>query len=361
MLHELLSEHRGELIRRTRAKVASRPAPKATVEELVHGVPLFLSQLTETLKHEGTDAPFSSTAIGSSAALHGNELLRIGLTIGQVVHDYGDVCQAVTELALDQEIAITTSEFRILNRCLDNAIAGAVTEWGRQREVNIASEEAERLGVLAHEQRNLITSALLAFQMLRKGTVGIGGSTGAVLARSLDAMRNINNRSLAAVRLSAGLQTPIRILLADFVEEEEVAASMDANARGLQFTVVRPEFGMAIEADRMILGSALANLLQNAFKFTRPKGQVFLRVRNVSGRVLIEVEDECGGLPKAIAESMFPTFERRGADRSGFGLGLSIARKGVEASGGTLQVRDLPGRGCVFTIDLPAAKPLAGF
>jgi signal transduction histidine kinase len=358
MLHTFLSENRDELIRRTRAKVVSRPAPKATAEELANGVPLFLSQLTETLKHEGTEAAFAPDAIGNSAALHGNELLRMGLTIGQVVHDYGDVCQAVTELALDQDVAITTSEFHVLNRCLDDAIAGAVSEWERQREVNISNEEVERLGVLAHEQRNLLTSALLAFQMLRKGTVGIGGSTGAVLARSLEALRNINNRSLAAVRLAVGLQTPIRIQVADFIEEEEVAASMDADARGLQFTVVRPEYGTAVVADRMILGSALANLLQNAFKFTRPKGQVFLRVRSVAGRVLIEVEDECGGFPKGNAESSFGTFERRGADRSGLGLGLSIARRGVESSGGKLQVRDLPGRGCIFTIDLPAARPL---
>jgi len=68
---------------------------------------------------------------------------------------------------------------------------------------------------------------------------------------------------------------------------------------------------------------------------------------------LIEVEDECGGLPEGDSESLFHLFEQRGSDRSGMGLGLGISRRGVELNGGTLYVRNLQDRGCVFTIDLP--------
>jgi len=359
MLHQILMENRQELISRTRAKVAARSAPHATEDELVNGIPLFLDQLAETLKREATPAPFSSTAIGISATLHGHDLLKLGFTVGQVVHDYGDVCQTVTEFALERELSITTAEFQTLNRCLDNAIAGAVTEWGRQRELNISDEEAERLGALAHEQRNLLSSAMLALQMLKKGTVAIGGSTGAVLTRSLERLRNINDRSLAQVLFSSKAARRRRIILAEFVEEEEVAASMDATARGLRLTVVRPEGGLAVEADEMGLSLALANLVQNAFKFTRPSGNVFVRVLAAEGRVVIEVEDECGGLPPGKAEEMFAPFSRRGADGRRVRLGLSIARKAVEASGGKLTVRDFPGRGCAFSIDLPAAAPLS--
>jgi len=357
MLHTFLTDNRDELVRRAQAKVASRVAPKATEDELANGVPKFLGQLALTLQQEGSDAPFSRTAIGASAALHGNDLLRMGFTIEQVVHDYGDVCQAITELALDRNVSVTTSEFHILNRCLDNAIAGAVTEWERQREVDISREEVHRLGVLALEQRNLLTSALLAFQMLRKGTVAIGGSTGAVLGRSLERLRNVNNRSLAAVRLAAGIHAPVRIVLADIIEEEEVSASMDAAAHGLELKVERPDAGLAVEGDRMILGAVLTNLLQNAIKFTREKGEVVLRVRHVESRALIEIEDQCGGLQPG--KDVFKPFDPLRTDGSGLGLGLSVARNGVEANGGTLQVRDLPGHGCIFTIDLPTAAPMA--
>jgi signal transduction histidine kinase len=356
MLHRFLTENRAELIKRTRAKVAARSAPTATEDELVNGVPLFLSQLADTLLREGTDEPFHQATIGNSAKLHGHELLRRGFTIGQVVHDYGDVCQAVTELALDQNTPITTAEFHTLNLCLDNAIAGAVTEWEYQRAERLSKQEIERLGILAHEQRNLLSSAMLAFQMLKRGTVAVGGSTGAVLFRALERLRNINNGTLADVRLSAGLHSPVRIMMAEFIEEEEVAAAMEATQRGLQLTVERPEYGLAVHADRMILGSALANLLQNAFKFTRAQGRVTLRVRSVEDRVLIEVEDECGGLSPGV--DLFAAFDRGMASDTGLGLGLSIARRSVEASGGKLGVRDLPGQGCVFTIDLPAASPL---
>ena len=99
----------------------------------------------------------------------------------------------------------------------------------------------------------------------------------------------------------------------------------------------------------------VANLVQNAFKFTAAKSHVALRARAEGERVLIEVEDECGGLPAGATEALFAPFEQRGGDRTGVGLGLSISRRGVEANGGTLRVRDLPGRGCVFTIDLPRA------
>src|SRR5260370_41518301 len=102
MLHKILMENRQELIQRTRAKVSARSAPQATEEELEHGVPLSLDQLAETVKREATPSPFSPTAIDASAMLHGYHLLQLGLTVGQVVHDYSDGCYSVTQLALAQ-------------------------------------------------------------------------------------------------------------------------------------------------------------------------------------------------------------------------------------------------------------------
>jgi signal transduction histidine kinase len=93
--------------------------------------------------------------------------------------------------------------------------------------------------------------------------------------------------------------------------------------------------------------------LQNAFKFSRRNGHVSLGARSANGRVLIEVQDECGGLPDGKAEELFRPFEQKSDNRTGLGLGLSISRRAVQANNGKLNVRNLAGKGCVFTIDLP--------
>jgi signal transduction histidine kinase len=351
MLHNFITENRKEIIARCREKVAERPAPRPTPVELELGLPLFLDQLAKILRLQTTSSP----GIRDNATRHGDELHRLGCTVGQVVHDYGDICQSITELALDRKAPISTTEFHTLNRCLDDAIANAVTEYGKQRDRRISAEGTERLGIFAHELRNCLNSAMLSFEVLRKGSVGIGGATGEVLGRSLSGLRDLVDRSLADVRLNAGIQNRERIAMAEFIDEVEVSAAMEARARGLRLTVVRVDGDVEVEADRQILTSVVANLLQNAFKFTRPDGNVSLRSSADADRVQMEVEDECGGLPSGDPQALFLPFEQRGGDRTGLGLGLAISHRGVEASGGVLQVRNIPGTGCVFTVDLPRA------
>src|SRR6185503_20822646 len=152
---------------------------------------LFLTQLSETLRLEMTETPFSGTAIGSSALKHGAELRALGFNISQVVHDYGDICQAITEVAVEEHVPVTTEEFHTLNRCLDTAIAEAVTEHARITAESRATEESERSGQLAHEIRDILSTALLSFQTLKRGTVAINGSTGTVLGRSLMSLRDL--------------------------------------------------------------------------------------------------------------------------------------------------------------------------
>jgi signal transduction histidine kinase len=128
---------------------------------------------------------------------------------------------------------------------------------------------------------------------------------------------------------------------------------LEANARGLRLTVSPVEDDVAIEADRQVLAAVVGNLLQNAFKFTRPRTTVTLSVGVSPERVLIEVQDECGGLASGDVNELFRPFEQRSADRSGVGLGLAFSRWGTEANDGRIYARNLPGKGCVFTVDLP--------
>ena len=165
--------------------------------------------------------------------------------------------------------------------------------------------------------------------------------------------RALISRSLAEVRLTQGIQNRDQFLVSEFIEELAPAATLEANARGIELTVIPVEEGVAIEADRQVLAAVVGNLLQNAFKFTRPRTTVTLRVGASAERVLIEIEDECGGLPGGNVNELFRPFEQRSADRTGLGLGLAFSRWGVEANNGRIYARNLPDRGCVFTVDLP--------
>jgi len=199
----------------------------------------------------------------------------------------------------------------------------------------------------------LIQTALVAFEVVKSGNVGVGGSTGTVLKRSLLNARDLIGRSLAEVRLTQGIQNRKPFLVTELIEELAAAATLLADANGITLTVVPPDGAVAIEADRQVLAAAVTNLLQNAFKFTRPRTAVTLRVRASADRVSIEVEDECGGLPAGNATDLFRPFEQRSTDRTGLGLGLAFSRWAAEANQGRISTRNLPGKGCVFAIDLP--------
>jgi signal transduction histidine kinase len=296
--------------------------------------------------------------MSDSASRHGKELQAHGFTVEEVVHDYGDLCQSISDLAVETDTKIETDEFRTLNRCLDNAIASAVTEFGYQRDVGIADKQAvalnERLGFFAHELRNKLCTATLALFIIKQGNVGLSGATGGVLDRALVGLANLIDRSLAEVRMTAGLAVQHHLFsLADFIAEVKLTATLEAEVKGCLFTVSDVDLLLAVDVDRDLLLAATGNLLQNAFKFTHPRSEVTLNAYALADRILIDVQDHCGGLPPGLADEMFKPFIQGAEDRSGLGLGLSISRRSVEANNGILSVRNLPGSGCVFTIDLP--------
>jgi signal transduction histidine kinase len=370
-MHQFLLDNRAELIERCKAKVARRPQRAATPDQLANGVPMFLDQLIRTLRAQenghldeslkisggsGGDS-LALSEIGVSAAAHGGELLRLGFTVDAVVHDYGDLCQAISDLAFERDAPFSVDEFRTLNRCLDNAIADAVSEFGAQRDASVARSrsalENERVGVLVHELRNVLQTAVLAFQALDLGLLPVAGATGGLLGRSLTSMGSMLAETMDQVRGHVHARDGEVFSVAELVADAAQAARFDAAARGCAFDVAVVDPFLGIAGSRATILAALTNLLQNAFKFTHPKTAVSLVAHADGQRVFIEVSDHCGGLPHGATETMFRPFTQSAADRSGLGLGLSIARRGVEADGGTLTARDVPEIGCVFTIALP--------
>lgn len=358
MLVDFIIAHREQLIARTRAKIAKRLSPRATEAELKSGVPLFLEQLAETLR--GPELSRAEPgAIERSAALHAAALLARGYTVAQVVYDYGDICQAVTELAVELDAPITTDEFNILNRCLDNAIAEAVTEYTRLRMESATAGETGRREILA-QLRNRVSSVRLAFLAMKSGRAPLSGSVAMVVTRSLSAVTSLIDRALSEARLDSGALRLRRTALHRLIEEAEVDGLVEADAHGVLLQVVPADRGLDVDADPQILASAIGHVMQNALKFTPAGGQVSLKTSVVDGTIEIAVEDECGGLPADKAEELFAALQRpRGTHRDGLGFGLHLAHRGVEAHGGTLGVRNVVGHGCVFTIALPMLSPEA--
>lgn len=380
-MHQFLIQNRDELIARCTHKVTQRLHRCATPEQLRHGIPLFLDQLTRTLAAEEAGTPGESmrisggaggdahalSEIGVSAAAHGRELLELGFSVDQVVHDYGDLCQSVTDLAFERDAAFQVDQFRTLNRCLDNAIAGAVSEFSRLRETSLASEHNaasnERLGFLVHELRNALGTATLAVSALELGNMPLRGATGAVLKRSLKALAALVEGALEDVRRTAVAASEV-FDVAEFIDDARHTAELDARAIRCTLSVENVDANLGIRGNRQLLLGAVTNLLQNAFKFTHEGTVVTLKAVAAEREVRIEVSDHCGGLPRGSAQEMFTPFRQRSADRSGLGLGLAIARQSIEADAGTLSVQDVPGVGCVFSMRMPrhafAQQPARG-
>ncbi|MBI1771522.1 MAG: HAMP domain-containing histidine kinase [Burkholderiales bacterium] len=373
MMHDFLIANRAELERRCRDKVSARPnRSPPNKQQLEQGIPLFLDQLIRTLQAENQGAiaealavsgPSSGDAgrhaeLGVSAAIHGADLLTLGYSINEVVHNYGDLCQAVSDLSIDLNQKFEISEFRTLNRCLDNGIADAVTAFSEQRDFVIADEQAletnERLGFFAHELRNHLNTAMLALTAIKFGNVGLTGSTGAVLDRSLVGLQRLIDRSLAEVRVGPGMTLHRSVFsLANFIGEVKYSASLEAEMLNCSLHIEQTPSILMIDADKDLLFSALGNLLQNAFKFSGKDGIVTLSVDAGAERIRINVKDSGPGLSAEAARDMFQPFTQSGTNKSCLGLGLSIARRSVEANGGLLTVQSKLGEGCMFTIDLP--------
>lgn len=373
-MHDFLVNNRAELIERCKAKVAERPPRATSPEQLASGVPLFLEQLTRTLGaeakgHGGESVRISGKAgggsrsaeseMGVSATAYGKQLVALGYTVDDVVHGYGDVCQSISDMAVERDAPFKVEEFRTLNRCLDNVIAEAVTAFSIESD-GIASqryiaEANQRLGFLLHELRNSLQTTTLAIAALETGQLPISGATGVVLKRSVAALTSLVKHALDEVRAAAVFSHEPEVLpVASLVAEVGSAALLDANARGCAFVVRNTvDAETTVKVDRERVHGALMNVVQNAFKFTRPGTEVSLGTRSEGDAVVIEVQDCCGGLAPGVAEIMFEPFTRGHPDKSGLGLGLSISKQNVEASGGSLTVRNLPGSGCVFTIRLP--------
>jgi signal transduction histidine kinase len=200
------------------------------------------------------------------------------------------------------------------SRALDEAIASAVTIYGRESQQSRLDDatdvDHERMGFFVHELRNLVNTATVAFEVLKTGNVGVAGSTGAVLKRSLMGLHDLIARSVDEVRLTQRVTNRTRLVVSEFIGEVAAAARLAASARGITLIVPPLQVGLVIEADPQVLAAVVGNLPQNAFKFTRPHSTVTLTVGASADRVL---PPRLGHRPRPIRPRHLPDHAHRGA------------------------------------------------
>lgn len=347
-LHQLLSDRRQELLERWAGAVQVSVTTSLSRMELIDRMPLFIDELVCALAPEVVPLPDGGSV---NAEEHGLQRLRLGFDIGEVVREYGLLHVAILQLADEAHLTLSANEMRVLATCLSKGTSDAVTQYQWERDVELQRQSSEHLGFMAHELRNPLASAQMAYHILRRSADS--SSAADALGRSLARLSGMIDNALshASLKLGAplrGERVDLRLLLTEL--EREVAVEAEANGISLSL-VVEP---IVMQGDPRLLASAASNLVRNAIKFSQRGGSVVVRGWRYEERILISVEDTCGGLPPGKTEELFSPFVQKGADKSGFGLGLAIARQAAESHHGTVRVRNVPGHGCVFTIDLPA-------
>jgi signal transduction histidine kinase len=382
-LLEFLKTNEKTVLARIEEKSSALTGARPPTEVPRSGPPIFFKQLLHVLAHapsevvhlavdkdgmvkaaNDSDEPAIAAAAGrpydievaKSAGAYGKELQQLGYTLSHVVHAYGATCQAITEIAIEKKAAITIEEFRALNRCLDTAIAGAVTMFHAERAEDVTNRETQHLGFLAHELRNALAIVNTSLRLIKGGTVGFGGSIGQVLDRALKRQQELIDRSLAEVRLR--VDPKVHKEAASFlqlIDQVIVAAEVETRQKN-QTLKIDIDPGLDIEADQYLLFSAVSNLVQNAIKYSCAGGMIRIRAHGIGERAIIEIEDECGGLNSASANDLFKPFEQQHKNREGLGLGLTIAHRAIALNDGTIDVKNLPGHGCIFRISLPGIK-----
>lgn len=366
MLYEFLENNQEEILAIATKKILNLSGLSPSSDLLERAIPIFYNQLkgmillqqqtsSNTLNTKNKDEDASAireAELAKEAERYGVELQRLDYTLSHVVYVYGSLCQSITELASEKNISITSEEFKNMNKCLDIAIASAVGGHEIARATKENKREVERLGFMAHELRNALASVNISLQLIKKGSVDFNGTTGQVLGRSLKRIEKIIDRSLAEVRLRANpkLRTE-KIYLLQIVDQIVMTTTIEAESKN-QSIEVRIDPSLIIEVDQEMLFSAISNLVQNALRHTRTGGKIQVRGYQEAEHIIIEVEDECGGLPNPDVD-LFKPFEQQHENRKGLGLGLTIAKQAIELNQGTIGVINLPDKGCIFKISLP--------
>jgi signal transduction histidine kinase len=349
-LSTLISQHKHQVISRWSRKVVDRLGLEAAHRpQLINALPDFLDELVECI-----DEPPESWCHSEGAASHGRHRVEMGLDIGALAEEFSMVTEAILEEASSRQVAITPQDAAALTRLVGRGTAESVRAYARLRDRQLAQEAARHFSFIAHELRTPLHTARLVVHLLANDT----GDRPRLLERlqqAHDQLVDLVDNSLVEARLQGERKIQLTVQHTHELMREGIAnVSMLAVRRNIELTLEGDD--LEIVVDRKVMVSALTNLLVNGVKFSREGGIVTIRSRSAEDRVLIEVDDGCGGLPEDLPSRLFQPFVQASSDRSGFGLGLVIVKQAVEAHEGAVRVVNLPPNGCRFVVELTATK-----
>jgi signal transduction histidine kinase len=353
----VLAARRADVLAHWKTRVQGTFSPDAMPHfELVDHIPQFLDEIVAALRADAGAPPTIGVAPaeGVTASEHGAQRLRLGFSLDAVVREYGPLRDAILATAKEAGAELTFRELQIVFDAIVSGIAHAVSEYARQRDAELLRQANEHFAFIAHELRDPLSSATMALGLLKQeGLLPAENRAVGALERGLRRTSDLVDQTLQIARVASGIQlrrewTTLRELLADV----ELGASPDARSKSVELRTAI-EGDESVSLDVRLIRSALGNLLRNAVKFTAAGSTVELRGRIAAGRAVIEVEDACGGLPPGRVEEAFAPFVRLDERPDGFGLGLAIAKQAMDAHGGSIRVQNMPGKGCVFVLDLP--------
>jgi signal transduction histidine kinase len=370
-LHQFLINNRQSIIDRSDSRSQARLGTGLEQSLPGAGLSILLTQIIRALLAQGLRPPVASTAendadehrfypedIAEFAAQRGRAMFEAGFTIDEVVRGYGDLCQAIAEISRERDAPFDVNEFKTMNECLDLAIADAVAEFSVARESFVASTITSDLRVqmafFSDEARGYLRTATSAFDAIKAGNLSVGGSTGILLDQTLGRLARLVDAALdESTVVATDTSVAPTFSVAALLLEVSHADSFAAHVRGCILATSPVDPDLAVLGNRDLLYTALGNVLQNAFKFSGPHTSISIAGYRSGDRIHIDVSDHCGGLPTTDVESLFKPFVQYGEPKTGLGLGLTIARRNVEALHGTLTVIEVPGQGCIFTANLP--------
>lgn len=354
-LHALLERRRDALLscwmERTKRHLAPGPLPPA---ELLDRMPAFVDQIIAALGPE--PGAGGAGQVKGDAAEHGSQRLRLGFDVAEVIREYGILHACVLEMARDAGLALDLREVTVLATWVNAGVADAVSQYTRERDGERQRQASAHLGFIAHELRNPLTAALMALQRLRRTDPALGGGVVDLLERNLRRTAGMIENALVESSLKLGVDAKLeRVDLSSFLRDIAQDAALEAQARRIAMVITTPD-ELVAHADPRLLRSAIINLVINALKFSRPDSSIEVEASRAGEQVVIAVADSCGGLPPGKADELFRPLVQRGENRTGYGLGLAIALQAVEAHGGTITLRDVPGQGCVFRVAFPSRR-----
>jgi signal transduction histidine kinase len=355
-LHEMLASKREDIIVRWKAEVERTLAPAALPAfEIIDHIPDFLNEIIDSLRADAGLPPISgSPSKSATAAGHGAQRLRLGFSLDMVVREYTQLRNAIMVTIIESGEEVRLRDVQVIFDVTTSGVATAVSEYTLQRNAELQRQANEHFAFVAHELRNPLSSALMAFQLLQeRGQLSTSERAVGALGRGLQRANELIEQTLSTARVASGVDvhrepTTLRSLF----EDAELEASTQAEAKGVEIrATIANDRSMSL--DKRLIGSALSNVVRNGVKYTPPGGVVELRGNVVNERMVIEVEDRCGGLKPGEVERAFAPFVRLDERQSGFGLGLAIAKQAIDAHGGSIRVQNVPGKCCIFVLEIP--------